>query len=154
MTTQEIIAKYGSPNETGAGYLSTIQLPYPMRIAWDTTHKINTMMCHKLITNNFLSVFEDLLTHYGYNELVALGIDLYGGCFNFRKMRGGSQWSVHSWGLALDLDPTRNLLSEDATTARFARQEYKPMIEIFYNHGFISLGVEQDFDWMHFEISN
>ena len=110
------------------------------------------MRCHKDVADNFLAVFNDLLAHYGYEKIVELGIDLYGGCFNFRKMRGGNSWSTHSWGIAIDLDPARNQLKESKKTARFARPEYKPMIEIFYKHGFESLGVEKDYDWMHFQI--
>ena len=152
ITTKELIAKYGKPNVTGKGYLETIILPYPMRLAWDTEAKVTRMSCHKAVKANFLAVFTDLLEHYGYEKIVELGIDLFGGCFNFRKMRGGSDWSRHSWGLAIDLDPERNLLKESKKTARFARPEYKPMIDIFYKHGFVSLGVEKDYDWMHFEI--
>lgn len=151
MTTAQIIKKYGQPNEKGT-YLKTIDLPYPMRIAWDTKTKVSKMRCHKDVADAFLAVFNDLLTHYGYDKIVELGIDLYGGCFNFRKMRGGSSWSTHSWGIAIDLDPARNTLKETKKTARFARPEYKPMIDIFYKHGFESLGVEKDFDWMHFQI--
>ena len=153
MTTNQIINKYGKPNETGAGYLTVIQLPYPMRLAWDLDVKVTRMSCHKLVADKFLAVFNDLLCHYGYDEIVRLGIDLFGGCFNYRKMRGGSSWSLHSWGIAIDLDPARNKLKETKKTARFARPEYKQMIDIFYKHGFISLGVERDFDWMHFEIA-
>ncbi|AIX11871.1 hypothetical protein [Flavobacterium phage FCL-2] len=150
LKTNEIIKKYGKPNQQGS-YLTTITLPYPMRIAWDTDTKVTKMRCHKLVADDFLAVFNDLLNHYGYEKLVELGIDLFGGCFNFRKMRGGSDWSRHSWAIAIDLDPERNQLEETSKTARFARAEYKSMIDIFYKHGFISLGKEKNYDWMHFE---
>jgi hypothetical protein len=152
MTTGQIVKKYGSPNETGVGYLVTIKLPYPMRIAWDTDSTVSSMRCHRLVADKFLAVFNDLLSRYGYDKIKELGIDLYGGCFNYRRMRNGSAWSMHAWGIAIDLDPARNTLKETKRTARFARPEYKPMIDIFYKHGFISLGKEKDFDWMHFEI--
>jgi len=152
MTTQQTIKKYGNPNETGSGYLVTIDLPYPMRIAWDTDTTVIRMRCHKLVADKFLAVFNDILKEYGFERIQELGIDLFGGCFNFRKMRGGSAWSKHSWGIAIDLDPARNKLKETSRTARFARPEYKAMIDIFYKHGFISLGREKNYDWMHFEI--
>jgi len=152
MTTKDIIKKYGKPNITGEGYLVTIELPYPMRLAWDTDTTVTKMRCHKLVADNFLGVFNDLLDVYGYEKIKELGIDLFGGCFNYRKMRGGTSWSTHSWGIAIDLDPARNLLKETAKTARFARPEYQPMIDIFYNNGFESLGIEKNYDWMHFQI--
>lgn len=154
MTTAQITKKYGTPNETGKGYLVKITLPYPMRLAWDTDTKVKTMMCHSLVANNFIAVFNDLLKEYGYEKIVELSIDLFGGCFNYRKMRGGSAWSTHSWGIAIDLDPARNTLKETSKTARFARPEYKKMIDIFYKHGFESLGREKNYDWMHFQIKN
>jgi hypothetical protein len=152
MTTNEIVKKYGKPNETGEGYLTTILLPYPMRLAWDLDTKVSKMRCHKLAAEAFLNVFNDLLAEYGMKEIERLGIDLFGGCFNYRKMRGGTSWSKHAWGIAIDLDPARNKLKETAKTARFARPEYQPMIDIFYRHGFISLGIEENRDFMHFEL--
>jgi hypothetical protein len=142
MTTRETLAKYGKPNETGKGYLTTIRLPYPMRIAWDIDTKVTSMRCHKLVADKFLAVFNELHREYGYEKIVELGIDLF----------GGSDWSKHSWAIAIDLDPARNKLKETSKTARFARPEYKKMIDIFYKHGFISLGREKNYDWMHFEI--
>lgn len=153
LTTQQATKKYGTPNETGAGYLETVICPYPLKIAWDTDTITTKVRCHKLIAPNLKAVFTDLLAHYGLAKIQELGIDLYGGCFNYRKMRGGSSWSKHAWGIAIDLDPARNTLKETKRTARFARPEYKPMIDIFYKHGFISLGVEKDYDWMHWEIA-
>lgn len=152
MTTQQLIKRFGEPNVTGSGYLTVINLPYPMRLAWDLETKVTRMSCHKDVAQAFLNVFNDLLKHYGYAEIQRLGIDLFGGCFNYRKMRGGNSWSTHSWAIAIDLDPARNLLKETSRTARFARPEYKPMIAIFYKHGFECLGVEKNYDWMHFQI--
>ena len=151
ITTKEAIAKYGKPSQSGT-YLVSIKLPYPMRLAWDKKTKVNTMRCHKLVAQNFTNVFNELLSTYGLAKIQELGIDLFGGCFNFRAMRGGSDYSRHSWGIAIDLDPERNKLKETSATARFARAEYKPMIDIFYKHGFVSLGREKNYDWMHFEI--
>ena len=150
-TTKDFIAKFGIPTEDGSSYLTSIRLPYPMRIAWDTKTTVNSIRCHKDIAIPLTNVFNDLLKHYGLDNIKSLGIDLFGGCFNFRKMRGGDSYSTHAWGLAIDLDPARNKLKETSKTARFARIEYKPMIDIFYKHGFISLGREKNFDWMHFQ---
>lgn len=151
LTDQQIIEKYGQPGDPDN--LITIQIPYAMRIAWDLTKTVQRIQCHKLIANNLLVVFNDLIDHYGYDKIKELGIDLFGGCVNVRLMRGSkTKWSRHSWGIAIDLDPARNTLKETKKTARFARPEYQPMIDIFYKHGFLNLGVEKDYDWMHFEI--
>ena len=153
MTTTEIIKKYGKPSENGTPYLTKIKLPYPMILAWDRNVKVSSIRCHKLTADKLINVFNDILNEYGFSKIQELGINIFGGCFNYRKMRGGNDWSKHSWGIAIDLDPERNKLKETKRTARFAKDEYKPMIDIFYKHGFISLGVEKDYDWMHFEIS-
>lgn len=153
LSTKQIIQEFGKPNQQGS-YLTTIKLPYPMRLAWDKKTKVNTMRCHKLVADNFTNVFNELLKVYGLEKIQELGIDLFGGCFNFRAMRGGSDYSRHSWGIAIDLDPERNQLKETSATARFARAEYKPMIDIFYKYGFVSLGREKNYDWMHFEIGS
>ena len=150
LSTSEIIKKYGKPGDTKN--FVVIDLPYPMRVSWDLKTTIKKLQCHKLVATALLAVFNELLQVYGYARIKELGIDLYGGCYNFRQMRGGTEWSRHSWAIAIDLDPERNQLKENHTTARFARQEYKAMIDIFYKHGFVGLGREKDYDWMHFQI--
>ena len=150
LNTKQITQIYGQPNQQGS-YLTTIQLPFPMRLAWDKKTSVTKMRVHKKVAQDFINVFNELLAVYGLTKIQELGIDLFGGCFNFRAMRGGSDYSRHSWGIAIDLDPERNQLKETSKTARFARPEYKPMIDIFYKHGFISLGREKNYDWMHFE---
>lgn len=150
LTEQQIISKYGQPGDPDN--LTTIVLPYPMRIAWDKSKSITKMQCHKLAANDFLSVFNALFMHYGFNELQRLGIDLYGGCFVVRLMRGSkTKMSHHSWGIAIDLDPERNQLKWKKDKAQFAKPEYKPLIDIFYKNGFEGLGPEEDRDWMHWQ---
>ena len=150
LNTKQITQIYGQPNQQGS-YLTTIQLPFPMRLAWDKKTSVTKMRVHKKAAQDFINVFNELLAVYGLAKIQALGIDLFGGCFAFRAMRGGSDYSRHSWGIAIDLDPERNQLKESDKTARFARPEYKPMIDIFYKHGFVNLGVEKNYDWMNFE---
>lgn len=152
MTEKQIRAKYGLPGDVKN--LVMIDLPYPMRLAWDPHVVVTRIQCHRLIAEPLKAVFADILAHYGIAKIKELGIDLYGGCYAYRLMRGGDDLSHHSWAICIDLDPARNKLRESHKTARFARPEYKPMIDIFYKHGFFSLGREKDYDWMHFEIAN
>ena len=148
MTTAQIIAKYGKPGES---QLTTIKLPYPMRIAWDPKTTVKTIRCHKLVANQLTAIFGEILAHYGLAEIQRLGIDLFGGCYNFRHMRGGSDWSRHSWGIAIDLDPARNQLKWGKDKAQFAKPEYNKLHEIFEKNGFINLGKTKGFDFMHWE---
>ncbi len=154
LTTAQLNAKYGIPNPTGKGYLTYIDLPFPMIVAWDRKSTVKRIQCHKLIAPQLLKALNDILCHYGIDEIKRLQINVYGGCFNYRFMRGSeTTLSTHSWGVAIDLDPDRNLLHETHKTARFARPEYKPMIDIFYLNGFEGMGREKDYDWMHFQIA-
>ena len=87
LTTKQLNEKYGVPNEKGT-YLTTIVLPYPFLYDGKPVTK---MRCHKLVADRFLAVFNDILAHYGLEEINRLGINKYGGCFNYRLMRGGKQ---------------------------------------------------------------
>lgn len=128
-------------------------LPYKMKLAWDTSKTISRFSCHKKVALPMQAIFEDTLAHYGLEEIQRLGLDLFGGCLNIRKMRGGSRYSMHSWGIAVDLDPKRNQLKWDNTRASFAKQEFEAFWSIVEKHGAISLGRERNFDWMHFQFA-
>lgn len=153
LTEQQIIQKYGQPGDPTQ--LTVINLPYPMRIAWDTTKTVTKMQCHGLAAGSFIALFRALETHYGLAKLQELGIDLFGGCVNVRLQRGSkTKWSRHAWGIAIDLDPSRNGLKTKAPAAQFSKPEYKAMIDIFYKNGFIGYGPEKNYDWMHFELAS
>ena len=150
LNTKQIIQIYGQPNQQGS-YLTTIQLPFPMRLAWDKKTSVTKMRVHKKAAQDFINVFNELLQVYGLAKIQELGIDLFGGCFAFRAMRGGSDYSRHSWGIAIDLDPERNQLKTPYLKSNFSKQEYKKLHEIFEKHGFINLGKQKGYDAMHFE---
>lgn len=152
LTDIQIIQKYGQPGDVSN--FTVIQLPYPMRIAWDTKVTVNKMQCHKLAAEPFKAVFSDLLAHYGLAELQRLEIDLFGGCVNVRLQRGSkSKWSRHAWGIAIDLSPAKNGLKTKWPQSQFAKPEYAEMHRIFEKHGFVNYGKVRGFDAMHFELS-
>lgn len=139
---------FGKANPQGS-YLVMIDLPYTM---YYDKQAVNKMRCHKKVAQAFLNVFNDLLKTYGVAKLNELEITDFGGCFNYRLMRGSNtKLSAHAWGTAIDLDANRNTLKETSATARFARPEYKAMIDIFEKHGFASLGRLKNYDFMHFQ---
>ena len=138
---------FGEP----ATNLKTVRVPFELRLAWDTSVKVQKITCHKKVAPSLLGVLEDLLEHYGLEQLQQLGIDLYGGCFNKRKMRGGAKLSTHSWGAAIDLHPSMNQLRWNHKKALFAKQDYQFLLSAFAAEGWVSLGVAKDYDWMHFQ---
>jgi len=151
LTQAQIEAKYGKANKTGAGYLVWLELPYPMYLNWDTKTIVKRIQVHKLIHDRAKAALQEILDTYGLDEIKSLQLDDYGGCFNYRLMRGGTSLSKHSWAVAFDFDPDRNLLHETDKTARFARPEYKKFLDIWEKHGFFSLGRLKNYDWMHIE---
>ena len=146
---------FGEANKTGTGYLTRLVLPFPMVTSW-SNQVVTSIECHKSVKDSLEKIFSEILAVYGLAKIKELGIDRFGGCFQYRNKVGknSTSLSLHSWGIAVDLDPNRNLYSETSKTARFARPEYKRMIDIFYKHGWENLGVERNYDWMHFQIKS
>jgi len=84
-------------------------------------------------------------------ESKTLKLDLWGGCLNVRRMRGGRKYSTHSWGIAVDYDPLHNRLKWGRDKALFARPEYNKWWEFWEKEGWVSLGRTRNFDWMHIQ---
>jgi len=129
-------------------------LPFTMVIAWDTGKRLNSYSCHEKVKEPMERIWNRVLEYYGEDRLRELRLDRFGGCLNVRKMRGGSNYSMHSWGIAVDIDPDRNQLRWGKDRAAFAKPEYDKYWEFVYDEGAISLGKERNFDWMHFQFAN
>lgn len=156
MTQEEVFERYGEPGNW-ADFVRFYP-PFPMRISWDMDKSITSFYVHRSLTFRLGRIFQALLEHYGYEKIKALGVDIYGGCYNYRKMRRGSKWSRHSWAIAIDLDPANNRLTWKADNSRtpqprFANPEYEKMHEIFESNGMVNYGRVKNYDWMHFEVA-
>lgn len=131
--------------------MTQIQLPYEMYLAWDEGVKVKKISCNQKCSESLHKIFEQTLKTYGSKDIKKLKLDSFGGCVNVRKMRGGSSWSIHSWGAAVDLDPDRNLLKWGKDRAVFAKKEYDAFWKIVEGENWTSLGRARNFDWMHFQ---
>lgn len=138
---------YGEP---GTNH-TLLTLPYPHKLAWDTNTVVTRVTVNKRCADAYNRVLQKTLDHYSMDGIQRLGLDLFGGCFNDRVMRGGSRLSVHAFAAAFDYDPLRNQLRWDSRQAAFAQPAYKKWFEYWESEGARSLGRDHNYDWMHTE---
>lgn len=111
---KEIVATFGEIHDYigadgqvdsrwAAKILGTVQLPFPLRLAWDQKTEIHKFSCHRKLTEGFGDVFEKLAS-----ERLQERVQYFGGCYAFRPQRGAGQLSAHAWGIAIDLNPETN----------------------------------------------
>ena len=128
---------------------TSVPIPFDMYLAWDKATRIRKITLHRKVADSAGRVFEKIAGLYSAPERAHLGLDLFGGSLNVRKMRGGSSWSMHSWGVAIDFDPIRNQLKWGAPKARLSQPDAVPFWQAWEAEGWLSLGRARDFDWMH-----
>ncbi len=148
--TQEekgLIKYYGEIGENQ----TYLQVPYPHRLAWDLDTEISRYSCHEKVHDSLERTLKRVVEHYGQHQIEELRLDLFGGCLNVRKMRGGSKWSMHSWGIAADYDPSHNKLRWGKDRAQFANTAYDEWWKIWEAEAWVSLGREKNYDWMHIQ---
>ncbi|MGL4490015.1 MAG: hypothetical protein ACRCU5_11300, partial [Rhizobiaceae bacterium] len=129
-------AFYGKPGENHV----RLDLPYPMRLAWDLDTTVNRIVINKLCAPSAGRVLAKALDHYGYDRLVELNLDRFGGCYANRAMRGGTSLSTHAFACALDIDPEHNQLRWGADRAAMAQPECAAFVDAFEAEGWVSLG--------------
>lgn len=132
----------------------SFKVPYTFRLAWDKSTKVKAFTMHKKVGPSAVGILEEVRDHYGGQKAMEeLRLDLFGGCLNVRKMRGGSRWSTHAWGAAIDFDPEHNAFRWTAKRASLARPIYNRWWEIWEREGWVSLGRERGYDFQHVQAS-
>jgi hypothetical protein len=141
----KIIQFYGQRGE----HLVKLELPYPHRLAWDLRKNVAYFYCHAKVHDSARRVLQRVLDHYGMDRINELHLDRWSGCFAERRMRGGTRWSMHAWGIAIDYDDERNRFNWGRDRAAFAHPDYDAWWRFWEEEGWVSLGRARNFDWMH-----
>jgi hypothetical protein len=152
----ELSSFYGPPGKKGGAwpsYLVKVPCPWKLKISFDMSSTRTHLNVHEKLADSLGAVLEKVHSTYGDQNINRMGLDLFGGDFNPRLMRGGTKPSTHSWGIAFDFDPDRNPLKANRSTARFAHPDYEDWWRAWEDEGWVSLGRARNFDWMHVQAS-
>ena len=112
---QEIIDFYGNPDADGdmvpdhrweEEFIIGVSLPFPMRLSWNPSRVIRRVAVNRLCAKAMMGALETFRDRVGAELIAANGWDHFGGIYNVR-MKAGSrdQYSIHSWGAAIDVNP-------------------------------------------------
>lgn len=138
---------FGKPGTNQA----MVQLPYPMYGGYDYKPKLTHFQAHAKVVPSLERIFERTLDYYGEAQIRKLRLDIFSGCYNYRATVGSSSLSMHSWGVAFDVDAAHNQMNESRSEAAFAKPVYAPFMGFFEEEGWVSLGRARNYDWMHFQ---
>jgi hypothetical protein len=108
--------------------------------------RVTKSRCHLRVAASLKRVLTEIGS-LGEREILEEAED-YGGIFNFRPKRGGTSYSVHSWGAAIDLDADDNTFRD---TWPIKADMPLEIMEAFAREGWQSAGAFWGYDAMHFE---
>lgn len=145
-TEAELRAFFGAPCEVP---LVRVTCPWRLALDWDRRSTTGSISCHRDVAESLERVLNRVHEHYGDERIRDLDLHLYGGSYNCRRMRRGSSWSTHAWGIAIDWMPSSNKLDWGRDRAVLAGPDYDAWWDIWEAEGWLSLGRHRNFDWMH-----
>jgi len=150
---EEIIDAYGNPDSNGDFLLDTswvdhnlavFDLPFPMRLSWAPLRIARRFQAHKTVGLVMVDALREIRDYKGWQYLQDNDYDFYGGCFNFRLMRGINKLSAHAWGIAFDINPHLGPLGEPSYQPEF-------VVQAFARRRFVWGGEWARPDGMHFQ---
>lgn len=135
VTSAQALKKYGDPNTQSA------------MVMWDIPSHLEVGVIPKRLYCN-RDLVEPLTR--ALNALIQTGhvheLKTWDGCFNIRKKRGLSSMSLHSWGIAIDVNAFENGLNMIPRLS-------PGFVKCFTDNGFDWGGNWQRKDGMHFQLS-
>ena len=137
VTSAQCFKKYGSPSHSNQ-----------CMVSWDVPGFLEigaipkTILCNKDLVQPLSKEFQELIRTGYVKELKT-----WDGCFNIRKKRGGSTMSLHSWGIAVDMNAFSNCFGCHPTLSQ-------GFVKCFTDNGFDWGGRWSKPDGMHMQLSN
>ncbi len=128
--------KYGEPSPSN-----------PFMTLWDVPEDLEIgvipkrIYCNKDMVKPLTKAFKALIKSGKVEELKT-----WDGCFNIRKIRGGNTMSLHSWGIAIDMNAFENGLGREPKLS-------PEFVKCFTDAGFDWGGTWRRKDGMHFQLA-
>ena len=149
---RECAAFYGEPGTAAIeARMTYARLPFEMRIDWNLRQRTARLRVHEKCAPSLVLALTAAFAEYGEDRFRELGLDRYAGGFNPRRMRGGSSWSMHAYGCAIDIYAAPNALRMRCPEALFCGPEYRPFLDIMEDHGWLPAIRLWGGDAMHFQ---
>ena len=147
---REIMMLYGAPGRIVNDHfeadpawarenLKRFALGFPLRQSWDQA-VLHSFVAHRLVGDVMVDALEEIHAYYGLAVMRRYGLDFWGGVYNPRFKRNGSEPSAHAWGIAIDYCPDLGPYGQPSRIPW-------PIHEAFIKRGFVNL----DQDSMHFQ---
>ena len=135
ITSKQALAKYGPPENEA--FMTLWDVPTHLEIGVIPKR----IYCNSAMIGPLTAAFQNLISSGCVAELKT-----WDGCFNIRKKKAGSTPSLHSWGLAIDLNAAWNGFNKKPQlTMKF--------VDCFTKAGFDWGGRWTTQDGMHFQLS-
>ena len=139
VTSQQCFKKYGDPTQNEFQYKHMIMWDVPANLEIGLIPK--RIFCNKDMVEPLSKAFKNLIDTGAVSELKT-----WDGCFNIRAKRGLSSLSLHSWGIAIDVNAFENGLN---MTPKLSPK----FVKCFTDAGFDWGGTWKKPDGMHFQLS-
>lgn len=139
VSSKQCYKKWGNPLTRSDEEKYMILWNIPTELELGVIPKI--LYCNKAIIEPLTVAFKNIIERKLIHELKT-----FDGCFNIRAKRGLSSMSLHSWGIAIDINAFENGLGKDPKMS-------KELVQCFTDAGFDWGGTWTRKDGMHFQLS-
>lgn len=139
ITSKQCFDKFGDPLTTHDEGKYMVMWDVPLTLEIGVIPK--RLYCNKLMIQPLTTAFNNLISRNIVHELKT-----WDGCFNIRKKRGLVSMSLHSWGLAIDVNAAWNGLGMESKLS-------PEFVKCFTDAGFHWGGQWSRKDPMHFQLS-